>query len=64
MAHISQENRFILDNTNLTCDDISVDDKRRIINYLVGKLFEAMENPTMFAKVQSQLHALQVPLSS
>ena len=51
MAHSSQKIRINLDNINLAFDDISVDDGRRIINYLVGNLFEAMENPTMFAKV-------------
>ena len=58
MAHSSQENIINLDNINLTFGDISVDDKRRIINYLVGKLFEALENSTMFEKVQIQIHAL------
>ena len=64
MSHSSHKNTINLDNINLASNDISVDDMRRIINYLVGKLFEAMENPTMFAEVQSQLHALQAPPSA
>ena len=51
MTHSSQENRINLDNINLASDDVCVDDRRRIINYLVGKFFETMENPTMFAEV-------------
>ena len=64
MAYSIQKNRTHLDNINLAFDYISVDDGRRIIKYLVGKLFEDMENPTMFAKVQSQFHALQAPPSA
>ena len=64
MEHSSQENRINLDNVNLTFDDISVDDGRRSNNYLGGKLFEAMENHTMFSKVKIQLHTLQAPLIS
>ena len=51
MARNSQEYRIKLDNINLAFDDVSVDGKHRIINYLVGRFFEALENPTMFAEV-------------
>ncbi|MCO5607281.1 hypothetical protein L7F22_061474 [Adiantum nelumboides] len=37
------------------------DEGRGIVNYLVGKLQEAIENPTLQAKVQGQIQQLQNP---
>ncbi|MCO5584448.1 hypothetical protein L7F22_038375 [Adiantum nelumboides] len=63
MSQDNQGNRINIDNMNLALD-VTTNEGRSIVNYLVGKLQEAMGNPTLQMEVQGQIQHLQVPPSA
>ena len=60
MSKSNKEKVIDVDNIDLT-HGITLDDGTVIVDYLVGKLQEAMGNPLLQAGVQSKLKGLQGP---
>ena len=58
MSQPNQGKVIHVDNVDLT-HGVTLDDGTVIVNYLVGKLQEAMDNPLLQADVQSKLQSLQ-----
>ena len=64
MSQSNQENVINIDDYDLAQVDVTQDNGKLIIDYLMGKPQDTMENPRLQKEVLSQLQALQVSFNA
>ncbi|MCO5597644.1 hypothetical protein L7F22_051725 [Adiantum nelumboides] len=57
MANNNKENRMSIDDFDFAHEDANDDDTPMLVNYLVTRLQQAMDNPALQGEVRQQLHA-------